>query len=488
MANNNNNKIYNQQANPNMPGSANPTVPNAGVPPPNRNQTFYNNGVPQQQTSHASQSAYHQSHYVNNRPPNQQNRNASAQQQQHHHSNRSHHHQQQQQQQPYQQKASTDNASNHSSSSNVLESIDLHILETTEYPFCTDHSKYENMAKIGQGTFGEVYKARCRKTNEIVALKKVLTENEKEGFPITALREIKILQVLRHDNIVRLIEICTSKANAANKFKSNFFLVFEFCEHDLAGLLSNPQVKFSLGEQKKIMQQLLNGLYYIHKNYILHRDMKTANILVTKDGKLKLADFGLARAIEQQKSDAQLVRYTNRVVTLWYRPPELLLGERCYNRAIDMWGAGCIMAELWTREPILKGNTEQNQLELIQNMCGSITTEVWPEVERLELFGKSQLKSDLKRRIRERLGSYIKDVNALDLLDKLLTLDPKKRIDSDEALDHDFFWTDPLPIDLKLEKLSNSMFEYTAQSFKRNQFNRQPAKPVVNEQHYDRVY
>jgi cyclin-dependent kinase 9 len=83
--------------------------------------------------------------------------------------------------------------------------------------------------------------------------------------------------------------------------------------------------------------------------------MKTANILVTKDGKLKLADFGLARAIEQQKSDTQQIRYTNRVVTLWYRPPELLLGERCYNRAIDMWGGGCIMAELWTREPILKG-------------------------------------------------------------------------------------------------------------------------------------
>lgn len=215
--------------------------------------------------------------------------------------------------------------------------------------------------------------------------------------------------------------------------------------------------------------------------------MKTANILVTKDGKLKLADFGLARAIEQQKPDTQQIRYTNRVVTLWYRPPELLLGERCYNRAIDMWGAGCIMAELWTREPILKGNTEQNQLELIQNMCGSITSEVWPDVEKLELYAKTQLKSDLKRRIKERLGSYIKDVNALDLLDKLLTLDPKKRMDSDDALDHDFFWSDPLPTDLKLDKLGNSNFEYTTQNFKRHGIHR-PAKPVVNEQHYDRVY
>jgi len=437
----------------------------------------------QQQHGHNYHQNNNSNHYVNNQQ-HRGNHPASHQNRQHGH----HVHQQQTAQQHlrHMQQQSHQNAANQKS--NVVDVLNMHLLETIEYPYCRDHSKYENLAKIGQGTFGEVYKAKCRKTGEIVALKKVLTENEKEGFPITALREIKILQVLRHDNIVRLIEICTSKANAANKFKSHFYLVFEFCEHDLAGLLSNPQVKFSLGEQKKIMQQLLNGLYFIHKNYILHRDIKTANILVTKEGKLKLADFGLARAIEQQKNEAQLVKYTNRVVTLWYRPPELLLGERCYNRAIDMWGAGCIMAELWTREPILKGNTDQNQLELIQNLCGSISPEVWTDVEKLELFNRIQLKQDLKRRIKERLGTYIRDSNALDLLDKLMTLDPKKRIDSDEALDHDFFWTEPLPSDLKLEKLSNSMFEYTAQGFKRNQFNRQQAKPVINEQIHDRVY
>lgn len=283
---------------------------------------------------------------------------------------------------------------------------------------------------------------------------------------------------------MRLIEICTAKATAASKYKTNFYLVFEFCEHDLAGLLTNTSVKFSLGEQKKIMQQLLNGLYYIHKNYILHRDMKTANILVTKEGRLKLADFGLARAIEQKSEQA---RYTNRVVTLWYRPPELLLGERCYTKAIDIWGAGCIMAELWTREPILKGNSDQNQLEHIQNLCGSIDTSVWPDVDKLELFNKLVLKTNLKRKIKEHLGSYIKDQYALDLIDKLLTLDPKKRIDSDEALDHDFFWSDPMPVDLKLDRVNQSNFEYTAQHSRR-QYNRQTQKPIGNEQHHERVY
>lgn len=148
-------------------------------------------------------------------------------------------------------------------------------------------------------------------------------------FPITALREIRILQLLKHENVVNLLEICRTKANKNNSYRSTFYLVFDFCEHDLAGLLSNMNVKFSLGEVKKVLQQLLNGLYYIHSNKILHRDMKAANVLITKNGVLKLADFGLARAFSVSKSGVPN-RYTNRVVTLWYRPPELLLGDRNY--------------------------------------------------------------------------------------------------------------------------------------------------------------
>ncbi|XP_062361451.1 cyclin-dependent kinase 9 isoform X1 [Cinclus cinclus] len=247
--------------------------------------------------------------------------------------------------------------------------------DMVECPFCDEVSKYEKLAKIGQGTFGEVFKAKHRQTGKKVALKKVLMENEKEGFPITALREIKILQLLKHENVVNLIEICRTKASPYNRCKGSIYLVFDFCEHDLAGLLSNAHVKFTLSEIKKVMQMLLNGLYYIHRNKILHRDMKAANVLITRDGVLKLADFGLARAFSLAKN-SQPNRYTNRVVTLWYRPPELLLGERDYGPPIDLWGAGCIMAEMWTRSPIMQGNTEQHQLTLISQLCGSITPEV----------------------------------------------------------------------------------------------------------------
>lgn len=168
-------------------------------------------------------------------------------------------------------------------------------------------------------------------------------------FPITALREIKMLQRVKHPHVTDLIEICTEKT-VKNKFV--FHLVFTFCAHDLAGLLSHHGVKLRLVDIKTMMRHLLMGLHKIHSSNILHRDMKAANVLITHDGVLKLADFGLARVM--YRKGGQEPCYTNRVVTLWYRPPELLLGTRNYGPAIDIWGAGCIMAELWTRSPILQ--------------------------------------------------------------------------------------------------------------------------------------
>lgn len=328
-------------------------------------------------------------------------------------------------------------------------------------------------------------------------MKKVLMDNEKEGFPITALREIRILQLLKHENVVNLIEICRTKATQHNRYRSTFYLVFEFCEHDLAGLLSNMSVKFSLGEIKKVMQQLLNGLYYIHSNKILHRDMKAANVLITKSGVLKLADFGLARAFSISKT-GQANRYTNRVVTLWYRPPELLLGDRNYGPPVDMWGAGCIMAEMWTRSPIMQGNTEQQQLNLISQLCGSFTPEVWPGIEALELYNKMDLMPNQKRKVKDRLRPYVRDPNGIDLLDKLLQLDPSTRIDADSALNTDFFWTDPMPCDLSkmLSQHSQSMFEYLAPPRRSNNMMRQYQPSNVNQSqtkpqdntYQDRVY
>ncbi|KAL3990068.1 Cyclin-dependent kinase 9 domain protein [Acanthocheilonema viteae] len=337
--------------------------------------------------------------------------------------------------------------------------------ERFEFPYITDITNYEKLAKIGQGTFGEVFKARCKRTGRIVALKKILMENEKEGFPITALREVKMLQKLKHKHITELIEICSSRASVHNRERSTFYLVFSFCEHDLAGLLSNTNVRLSLVHIKTLMKHLLEGLYQIHFAKILHRDMKAANVLITKDGILKLADFGLARPLFSKLPGQPEHCYTNRVVTLWYRPPELLLGERHYGPQIDMWGAGCIMAELWTRTPILQGESEQKQLALISNLCGSINPQTWRGVENLPLYGKMELQQNLNRRVVERLEVYVRDRNALNLIDSLLVLDPSLRLDAEQALDHLFFFTQPHPAaDVKdlMSTISTSLFEYTA--------------------------
>ncbi|XP_022880663.1 cyclin-dependent kinase C-1-like [Olea europaea var. sylvestris] len=215
--------------------------------------------------------------------------------------------------------------------------------------------------------------AREKGTGEIVALKKIRMDNEKEGFPITAIREIKILKKLQHENVIKLKEIVTSPGPEVedqgkpdgNKYKGNIYMVFEYMDHDLTGLADRPGLRFTIPQIKCYMKQLLTGLHYCHVNQVLHRDIKGSNLLIDNEGNLKLADFGLARSYSSDHN----ANLTNRVITLWYRPPELLLGATKYGPAVDMWSVGCIFAELLNGKPILPGKNEVRTLLHIFSPC-----------------------------------------------------------------------------------------------------------------------
>jgi len=263
-------------------------------------------------------------------------------------------------------------------------------------------------------------------------------------FPITAIREIKILKELHHPNVIQLKEIVTSKATKENKGKSGIYMVFEYMDHDWTGLMINEgrNWKPTHAQIKCYMKQLLEGLHYCHANNVLHRDIKGSNLLINNKGELKLADFGLARPYSEQQSN-----YTNRVITLWYRPPELLLGGVQYGPAIDMWSAGCILAELLVGRAIFPGKNEIDQLELIFKFCGTPHDQGWSEVDKMPWWHMFKPQKEQKRNLSDILSKWSPNIprEALYLVERMLTLDPKKRITAKDALDADYFWTEPLP-------------------------------------------
>ncbi|KAF2457009.1 kinase-like domain-containing protein [Lineolata rhizophorae] len=317
---------------------------------------------------------------------------------------------------------------------------------------CSSIKDYDVMDKLGEGTFGEVYKAKSRKTGATVALKKILMHNEKDGFPITALREIKLLKMLSHVNVLKLEEMAVERNKAApgeGRKRAVLYMVTPYMDHDLSGLLDNHEVRMTVPQIKCYMLQLLEGLRYLHDSSILHRDMKAANLLINNRGILQIADFGLARHYDEPvprkgKGGGEAHRdYTSLVVTRWYRPPELLLQLRRYTTAIDMWGAGCVFGEMFKRKPILTGNSDLNQIQIIFDLVGAPTEESMPGWR--DLPG-----CDGVREFAPRRGSLAHVFNdqgreAVSLLYDLLRLDWRKRINAIDALEHPYFKTPPFP-------------------------------------------
>eukprot|EP00571_Detonula_confervacea_P005609 CAMPEP_0172322142 /NCGR_PEP_ID=MMETSP1058-20130122/45102_1 /TAXON_ID=83371 /ORGANISM="Detonula confervacea, Strain CCMP 353" /LENGTH=744 /DNA_ID=CAMNT_0013037801 /DNA_START=32 /DNA_END=2266 /DNA_ORIENTATION=- len=396
---------------------------------------------------------------------------------------------------------------------------------------------YCRLEQIGEGTYGQVYRAKCLtptlsspKGGEMVALKKIRLHHPGYwGIPPTVIREIKILKKLQHKNMVKMYEVVSSKgaeeldwedaredekrkkelksnnnnnsnslalvnpenieslANGAHadksskkngekdsikkkkkdsmsdleklreSYKGNLFLVLEYISHDLTGLL-DMAIKFTEVQIKSIIKQLLEVLEFMHVRNYVHRDLKPSNVLITDKYQVKLADFGLARSLESsligrvgsnESFNSNEGEYTNKVITLWYRPPELLLGETKYGTAVDIWSAGCIFAEIILGRPIFTGKTDLDQLKLIFDLVGTPNERSWEGFGELKLIRTGEITIEKERRpkLREKYGNRIQPAPALSLLEKLLELDPKKRFTARGALHHRYFQSEPVAPD-----------------------------------------
>lgn len=217
--------------------------------------------------------------------------------------------------------------------------------------------------------------------------------------------------------------------------------MLEFVEHDLKSVLEDMPEPFLSSEVKRLLLQLTSGIAYLHENWILHRDLKTSNLLLNNRGQLKIADFGMARYVGDPPP-----KLTQLVVTLWYRAPELLLGTKTYDGAVDMWSVGCIFGELLTREPLLQGKNEVGQMSKIFELCGVPTDETWPGFRRLPNARSLKLP-----RTALAAGSVIRakfpnlTTAGATLLNDLLSLNPDRRPTAKEMLQHEYFRQDPKP-------------------------------------------
>ncbi|XAO22536.1 hypothetical protein I312_101308 [Cryptococcus bacillisporus CA1280] len=298
---------------------------------------------------------------------------------------------------------------------------------------CRSVYNYTRLNHIEEGTYGVVFRARCNDTGEIYALKKLKLDEEKQGFPITSLREVMALMIAGgHENVVGIREIVVGDT------LNQVFIVMPFIEHDLKTLLADMPHPFLQSEVKTIMLQLLSAVAHCHANWILHRDLKTSNLLMNNRGQIKVADFGLAR-----KFGDPLGEMTQLVVTLWYRSPELLLGGKEYTTAVDIWSIGCIFAELMQGEPLFPGRGEIDQINRIFQLLGRPNDESWPGYSSLPLVQKINPIGPMFSTLRQKFKHLTYEGH--NLLSSLLCYDPERRITAEEALKHPYFSEHPLP-------------------------------------------
>lgn len=284
--------------------------------------------------------------------------------------------------------------------------------------------RYQIIQKCGEGAYGKVYLATDLKSNQNVAIKKIKLISVEEGIPISSLREISLLKELNHKNIVKLLDVI--------HLENKIILVFEYVAQDLKKMLKGYQGQ-ALEEKlyKSLLYQLLKGMQYVHKLKILHRDLKSENLLVSADNIIKIADFGLARGF-----GLPIKVFRNDVVSLWYRSPDILLGNEAYTTSVDMWSIGCIFAEMVNGSIFFQAYSEKDQIKKIFKMLGTPNVKDHPIYETLSGWKEEAWEVCKPMEWKEMCPRLNKE--GIDLLQKLLDYEPEKRISAADALNHPF--------------------------------------------------